>query len=152
MTTETTTELVVETATQPTIQVPMEAKPDVPGTIPSSYAGYPGVHYMDPVTKKQKQDALWDSDGKDPISKETLFEPQFDHHISTKISSDPQKVSVVNKDTNILKSGMTEEFAKDLIAYNKKVRKEANSKDKKVRKEVNSKDKKLKRCAKKRPL
>ena len=55
MTTETTTELVVETATQPTIQVPMEAKPDVPGTIPSSYAGYPGVHYMDPVTKKQKQ-------------------------------------------------------------------------------------------------
>ena len=104
------------------------------------------------ITKKQKQDALWDSDGKDPISKETLFEPQFDHHISTKISSDPQKVSVVNKDTNILKSGMTEEFAKVLIAYNKKVRKEANSKDKKVRKEVNSKDKKLKRCAKKRPL
>ena len=44
----------VETVTpiQPTIQVPMPAKPDLPGTVPSSYAGYPGLHYIDPITKK----------------------------------------------------------------------------------------------------
>ena len=58
MTTETITPVEItapaETGTpvQPTIQVPMPAKPDLPGTIPSSYAGYPGLHYIDPITKK----------------------------------------------------------------------------------------------------
>ena len=52
MTTET---LIPEIPTpQPIIDETISPKQDIPGVIPTSYAGYPGAYYIDPVTKKSK--------------------------------------------------------------------------------------------------
>jgi len=97
------------------------------------------------LTKKQKEDAIWESNGRDPVSKEKIIAhaPRFDHHAAAAISSDPQKVSVLNEDTNLLKSCLSEDFSRRLVNHNKKVKKELMHKNK---------NNKVRRCAKKNPL
>ena len=52
----TTDTLIPEIPTpQPIIDETISPKQDIPGVIPTSYAGYPGAYYIDPVTKKSKQ-------------------------------------------------------------------------------------------------
>lgn len=40
---------------QPEIDSSISPKENIPGTTPTSYAGYPGLYYTDPVTKKLKK-------------------------------------------------------------------------------------------------
>jgi hypothetical protein len=61
------------------------------------------------LSKKQKEDAYWASNGLDPVTGEILFEPQVNHGNATCLRSDPGKVDVINAETNRLISNLTPE-------------------------------------------
>lgn len=68
------------------------------------------------ISKKQKQNALWESNGIDPITKEKLLngDTQFDHGNSKALSSNPGKITVLSSDSNKLKTCIDKKFSNNL--------------------------------------
>lgn len=72
------------------------------------------------LTEKQKQDALFQSNGKDPITGEKLIKGniEFDHGDAKSLNSNPGSVVVMSSESNRLKNNSTPEFIKNLDNYN----------------------------------
>lgn len=73
------------------------------------------------ITEKQKQNALFKSNGFDPITGEKLIagDIQFDHGNPSTLSSDPGRIVALSSESNRLKNNSTPEFTENLNNYNK---------------------------------
>jgi hypothetical protein len=71
------------------------------------------------ISKKQRENAIWESNGFDPISKEKLLDEDLncDHGDPKSLSSRPGKITILSSQSNLLKSNLTPKYSKDISDF-----------------------------------